>query len=69
VSQQRIYLAVHGESKRLIRAATPAAARNHIARDSIQVSVATQDDIVDMVSAGRAVEETATASAQKELGE
>lgn len=66
---KRIYLATHGESKRLIRANNPAAARNHIARDSIQVSVASQDDIVEMVSSGRKVEETGNEPVQKELGE
>lgn len=66
---QRIYVATHGESKRLIRASTPAAARNFIARDSIKVEVAGQDDLVQMVSAGRVVEETTTEVNQKELGE
>jgi hypothetical protein len=66
---QRIYLTIHGESSRLIRASTPAAARNHVAKNSIIVSVASQDDIVRMISDGRVVEDTTSLPAQKELGE
>lgn len=66
---QRIYLTIHGESSRLIRANTPAAARNHVAKNSIIVSVASQDDIVRMISDGRVVEETTTGPVQQELGE
>jgi len=69
VSKQRIYLAKHGESKRLIRASTPTAARNYIARDSIQVEVATQDDLVNMIGIGRVVEETTEEPVQMEMGE
>lgn len=65
----RIYIATHGEAKRLIRATSQAVARNHIARDSIQVEVASQDDLVRMISGGWVVEETSNAPAQKELGE
>jgi hypothetical protein len=66
---QRIYLTIHGESSRLIRASTPSAARNHVAKNSIIVSVASQDDIVRMIQDGRVVEETAADVVQKELGE
>lgn len=66
---QRIYLTIHGESSRLIRASTPAAARNHVAKNSIHVAVASQDDIVRMIQDGRVVEETTEAAVQKELGE
>ena len=69
MSKQRIYIAKHGESKRLIRASTPAAARNHIARDSIMVDVASQDDLVEMISKGRVVEETTEGVVQMEMGE
>jgi hypothetical protein len=66
---QRIYLTVHGESSRLIRASSPAAARNHVAKNSTLVSVALQDDIVRMISDGRVVEDTMTVPHQKKLGE
>jgi hypothetical protein len=66
---QRIYLTIHGESSRLIRASSPAAARNHVAKNSILVSVASQDDIVRMISDGRVVEETTTGPVQQELSE
>lgn len=52
MSQQRIYLTTHGNDKRLIRATSQANARNHIARNSITVQVASQDDIVALVSTG-----------------
>ncbi len=68
-ANQRIYVATHGEAKRLIRAHSPAAARNHIARHTIAVEVASQDDIVQLVSAGCLVEETASAPVQLQAGE
>lgn len=69
MAQQRIYLTAHGDDKRLIRATSQAIARNHIARNSIAVTVASQDDIVALVSAGRKVEETSAEPVQTELGE
>lgn len=68
-ANQRIYVATHGEAKRLIRAHSPAAARNHIARHSIAVEVASQNDIVALVSVGRLVEETTSAPVRLEAGE
>lgn len=69
MAQQRIYLAAHGDAKRLIRATSQANARNHIARNSITVAVASQDDIVALVSGGHKVEETSAEPVQTELGE
>lgn len=43
-------------AKRLVRAANAAQARNHVARESITVEVASQDDLVTMVAAGTKVE-------------
>lgn len=69
MAQQRIYLAAHGNDKRLIRATSQANARNHIARNSITVQVASQDDIVALVSTGQKVEETSNEPVQLEIGE
>lgn len=41
---------------RLVRAANVAQARNHVARESIAVEVASQDDLVTMVGGGTKVE-------------
>lgn len=53
----RIYYvtAEDGES-RLVRASSPAQAIRHVARDRYRVSVAAQETIVEMVSAGDPVE-------------
>lgn len=68
MAQQRIYLVTHGDDKRLIRAISQANARNHIARNSITVQVASQDDIVALVSTGQKVEETSSEPVQLEIG-
>ena len=49
---RRIYLvrAVDTGAERLIRAATVAQARNHAARDTLEVSVATQDQLVALLT-------------------
>jgi hypothetical protein len=69
MAQQRIYLTTHGNDKRLIRATSQANARNHIARNSITVQVASQDDIVALVSTGQKVEETSNETVQLEIRE
>lgn len=69
MAQQRIYLVTHGDDKRLIRAISQANARNHIARNSIAVAVASQDDIVALISTGQKVEETSNEPVQLEIGE
>lgn len=69
MAQQRIYLVTHGDDKRLIRAISQANARNHIARNSIAVAVASQDDIVALISTGQKVEETSSEPLQLEIGE
>lgn len=68
MAQQRIYLVTHGDNKRLIRAISQANARNHIARNSIAVAVASQDDIVALISTGQKVEETSNEPVQLEIG-
>lgn len=66
---QRIYVVTQGEAKRLIRAATPAVARSHVAKSTISVEVASPDDTFELALAGVAVENTSPAPAQMEIGE
>jgi len=49
---RRIYLVRHADTgaERLVRALTPAQARNHAARDTITVAVATQDQLVALLT-------------------
>ena len=49
---RRIYLVRNTDTgaERLIRAATVAQARNHAARDTLEVSVATQDQLVALLT-------------------
>ena len=54
----RVYLvtaADDGEA-RLVRAANPAQAIRHVARERYRANVASQDTLVDMLSAGEPVE-------------
>ncbi len=50
---RRIYLVRHTDTgaERLIRASTAAQARNHAARDTIAVDVASQDQLVALLTA------------------
>jgi hypothetical protein len=66
---QRIYIVTQGEQARLVRANTPAVARSHVAKHTIAVEVAGQDDIYRLASQGVRVEETATGPVQMEVGE
>ncbi len=53
----RIYLVKSGDKKRLSRAANSTQARNHVAKESIQVAVPTQDELLDVASLGIKVED------------
>lgn len=54
---KRIYIVKDNDARRLIRAANVAQARNHVARDTLQVAVASQDELVSLVSGGARVED------------
>lgn len=54
---KRIYIVKDNDARRLIRAANVAQARNHVARDTLQVAVASQDDLVSLVLGGARVED------------
>ena len=56
---QRIYLVGHGQTVRLVKAAHRAQALAHVARTIINVKVANQDELVEAVSRGIAVETAA----------
>jgi hypothetical protein len=55
-SKQRIYIieGQPGERERLVRATSVAQARNHVARDLFRIKVASQDQLVEFLSAGGA---------------
>lgn len=52
----RIYIVTVGESDRLVRASHPSTALQHVARDIARVRVASQDDLVQCLADGIAVE-------------
>ena len=55
----RIYIVTDkAGQKRLVRATNVAQARNHVARDTLSCEVASQDDLVVVISAGGKVEST-----------
>ena len=55
-TQTRIYVVSDHESKRLIRAAHPSHALMHAARSTFDVHVASQDELVALLSRGVEVE-------------
>jgi hypothetical protein len=61
MKQQRIYIVAHGDKVRLVRAPHRAQALAHVANSIINVSVATQDELVKHISSGVAVESVAEA--------
>lgn len=65
----RIYVAAINGTQRLVRASTAAAVRNHIAKDTIAVEVASPDDTYKLAQAGIKVEETSAGPVQVEIGE
>jgi hypothetical protein len=57
MSSQRIYLVTtHKGDRRLVRASHRSQAVNHVARTMMEASVARQDELVELVSAGVQVE-------------
>lgn len=52
----RIYAVTLGETTRLVRASHPSTAARHVAKDLLTVAVATQEQLVQMVSKGQKVE-------------
>jgi len=54
---KRIYIVGTGQQVRLVRAPNRAQALAHVARATIAVNVASQDDLVKMLTAGIAVED------------
>ena len=56
MKKNRIYLVGHGSTIRLVRAAHRAQALAHVARSTINVAVASQDEIVEAMTRGIKVE-------------
>jgi len=61
MKKNRIYLVGHGSTIRLVRAAHRAQALAHVARSTINVAVASQDEIVEAMTRGIKVEAAADA--------
>lgn len=57
MATQRIYLAVVGDTKRLVRASHPSPVVQHVSRSLITVSIPTQDELIECASAGIKVED------------
>jgi hypothetical protein len=68
MKQQRIYLVGHGQEIRLVRAAHRQQALGHVARSIINVKVANQDELVEALGKGIAIER-ATDGEQTDLVE
>lgn len=70
-SQQRIYKVTNKTSgtQHLVRAVSQAVARSHVAKNVIEVDVASPDDTYRLATAGVMVEETSAGPVQKEIGE
>ena len=64
-----IYKVSHNNTHRLVRAQSQAAARSHVAKNSIAVEVASPDDIYELARSGSEIEDLITTQAQKEIGE
>lgn len=62
----RIYSVYHGSEARLVRAATRAQALSHAAKTAFNINVASQDELVNLITAGIKVEMARDAS-QTEL--
>ena len=63
---KRIYVVTEGEagdSQRLVRASNPSQAITHVVKSIFKATVATQDELVTLASAGHSVEETNEATA------
>jgi len=56
MKQQRIYLVGHGQTMRLVRATHRQQAVGHVARSIIHAKVASQDELVEALSKGIAIE-------------
>ncbi len=65
----RIYKVTQEGKHRLVRASTQAMARSYVAKDTIDVAVASPDDTYELAQQGVKVEETGSVPAQKEIGE
>lgn len=53
----RIYLAVVGDTRRLVRASHPSPVVQHVSRSLIKVSIPTQDELIACAKAGIEPEE------------
>lgn len=76
MATQRIYMVANAQARdpagneqpaRLVRAIHPAQALRHVAEDTLAVAVASQDDLVRLLSAGVRVEQSGRELAGEQL--
>ena len=65
---KRIYKVTVNGAIRLVRAASPAAARSHAAKSTIQVSVATGEELYELGKGGLEIEDSSEASVPESAG-
>lgn len=65
-SNTRIYTVTHGEEQHLVRATTRNQAVSHVARNTMEVRVATQTDLETLLPAGVQVEVAGKDSSSEE---
>lgn len=66
---KRIYKVTVNGATRLIRAATPAAARSHAAKSTIQVAVATGEELYELGKGGLEIEDASEPVQQADVAE
>lgn len=69
MATQRIYLAVVGDKKHLVRASHPSPVVSHVSRDLIKVSIPTQDELIECAKAGILPEDMNAQPDQLPLGD
>lgn len=52
----RIYIVIHGNDTHLVNASNKATAINHVVRNSVKASVASQLELVELLSSGTEVQ-------------
>ena len=67
MAQSRIYIVGHGQTVRLVRAAHRSQAVGHVARSIINCKVASQDELVESLTRGIAIESASESPETQEL--
>lgn len=67
MKQQRIYIVGQGQTVRLVRAAHRSQALGHVARSTINVKVANQNELVEALTRGITVEDASVDQDTKDI--